>query len=129
MSAGVFSSVLKFKENLPASCPPAGAGPKAYAAVWRFVNSNPITDKDFASYYALGKKPPPTVPLCRWASTSLFLTKEAAYKLLPKPRQRFKYIAQVSVTDKCGVSILKRSHIDFWRFDTFTPTVTAIETV
>lgn len=117
----------KWKENLPENCPPQGAGTKAFEGVWRYVNSKNVTDKDFASYYALGKKPPKTVSLCRWASSSLFLTKEAAYLLLPKLRRRYKYIAKVNITDKCGVSLLLKSHIDFWRFSTFAPLVVAVE--
>jgi hypothetical protein len=127
MAGGASANTLKFKETLPGSCPPAGAGVRAYEGVWRFVSSNPVTDQDFASHHAQGKTPPPTVSACRWASSSLFLTKEAAYKHLPKPRKRFKYIAKVQITEQCGVSVLVRTHIDFWRFDTFKPIVLAIE--
>lgn len=121
----------KYKENLPDGCPPAGAGVKAYSGVWRYVKGKTVTDQDFASYYALGKKPPPptVVSLCRWASSSLFLNKEAAYLLLPKLRGRYKFIAQVNITEKCGVSILLKSHIDFWRYDTFKPSVVAVEDI
>jgi hypothetical protein len=118
---------LQFKENLPALCPPPLAASEAYEGVWRFVNSNPVTDQDFASYHALGKPCPPSVPPCKWASSSLFLNKDAAFGCLPKPRKRFKYIARVNISKRCGVSILTRSHIDFWRFAVFVPSVIAIE--
>jgi hypothetical protein len=128
--AGAKASVSpKFKENLPENCPPKGAGIRAYDGIWRYVNSKDVTDQDFASYYALGKRPPPTVPPCRWASSSLFLTKEAAYTFLPKLRGRYKFIAKVNITEKCGVSLLLKSHIDFWRFDTFKPSVVAVEDI
>jgi hypothetical protein len=128
--AGAEASVSpKWKENLPKDCPPKGAGKRAYEGIWRYVKSKTVTDQDFASYHALGKPRPATVSPCRWASSSLFLTKEAAYFLLPKLRGRFKFIAKVNITEKCGVSILTRSHIDFWRYDTFKPSVVAVENI
>jgi hypothetical protein len=120
---------LKFKENLPKDCPPKGADCRAYDGIWRYVKAETVTDKDFASYYALGKKRPEVVSECRWASSSMFLTENAAYVLLPKLRGRYKFIAKVNVTVKCGVSILTKSHIDFWRYDTFKPSVAAVKPI
>jgi hypothetical protein len=42
-------------------------------------------------------------------------------------RGRFKYLANVKITTACGVSILKRSHISFWRYATFKPKVHSVE--
>ena len=128
--AGVEAGVSpKYKENLPDGCPPDGAGVRAYEGVWRYVTSKTVTDNDFASYHALGKPRPKTVSPCRWASSSLFLTQEAAYLLLPKLRGRYKHIAKVNISEKCGVSLLLKSHIDFWRYDTFKPAVVAVEDI
>jgi hypothetical protein len=132
--AGVQAGVSpKFKENLPDGCPPQGAGPFHYEAAYRFVTSNPATDEDFASHQALeekataaGHKPkgrPRSVPPCVWAATSLWQGEDAAYEALPKVRDRFKFLAKVTITKQCGVSVLKKKHISFWRYESFVPTV------
>jgi hypothetical protein len=127
----------KFKESLPDGCPPPGAGPFHFAGVYRFVSANPATDDDFASYQALEEKAknagqrakgrPRSVPPCVWAATSLFVERDAAYEALPKPRERFEFLAKVTITEQCGVSILKRKHISFWRFESFVPMVNRYE--
>lgn len=137
--AGVQTKIVKFMEELPDSCPPVGAGPFAYESVFRFANCNPVTNDDFASHKALeekakaeGKKPkgrPKDVTPCVWSATSLWLTREAALGVLalPKMRGRFKFLARVKITSECGVSVLKRSHISFWRYATFKPAVHSVE--
>ena len=131
--AGTKTKTVQFMEKLPDSCPPPGAGPFAYENVYRFVNSNPATDEDFASHQArekkTGKKRPRSVPPCLWATTSLWLNRDSAYEALPKLRGQFKLLASVKITKQCGVSILKRSHISFWRYATFKPSVNDYESL
>jgi hypothetical protein len=131
--AGAEAKTVKFMEEMPDSCPPPGAGPFDYETVFRFVTANPASDEDFASHKALEKKTgkgrPRIVPPCIWAATSLFLTKESAYETLPKLRGRYKFMAKVKITQQCGVSILKRSHISFWRYSTFKPSVHGYESL
>jgi hypothetical protein len=131
--AGADAKIVKFMEELPASCPPLGAGPFAYETVYRFVNSQPVTDGDFDSHQALekngGRKRPRSVAPCVWAATSFFLSRDTAYEALPKPRERFKFLVQVTITKQCGVSILRRSHISFWRYDTFKASVHGYESL
>jgi hypothetical protein len=100
-----------------------------------------VTNDDFASHKVLeekakaeGEKPkgrPKDVTPCVWAATSLWLTREAALGVLALPRMRgkFKFLAKVTITTECGVSILKRSHISFWRYATFKPTVHSVEAI
>lgn len=114
-----------FKESLPPSCPPNGAGPYDFPSVYRFVRNKPVKEEDFDSHQALekkgGRKCPRAVPPCLWAATSFFLDRDAAFRALPKPRARFRYIVRVKLTMACGVSVLSRSHISFWRYSTFRP--------
>lgn len=139
MTARIEAKTVKFMEVLPDSCPPADAAPFDYENVYRFANCNPVTNDDFASHKVLeekakaeGKKPkgrPKGVTPCFWSATSLWLTKEAALGVLalPRMRGRFKFLAKVKITTECGVSILKRSHISFWRYAKFKPTVHSVE--
>jgi hypothetical protein len=117
-----------FMEALPVSCPPDHAIRRAYEGVWRYVTSNPPVPSDFQSFAAV-KKAPPTADPCRWASCSVFLTKDAAYTKLPKMRARYGYLAKIKITANCGFTDLKKVHIDFWRFSTFTPTVLEVEAI
>jgi hypothetical protein len=120
-------------EVLPPSCPPSDAVPCDFPTAYRFVNCNPATDADFESYQAIedkgGRIRPPDVPPCRWSGTSLFTTREAAFDKLPKPRKRFKFLARVSITKDCGVSVSARGHITLWRYATFVPTVHGYESL
>jgi hypothetical protein len=131
--AGADVKTVKFMEELPPSCPPPGAGSFAYATVYRFVASKPVTDEDFASHQAMeqktGKGRRRCVPPCISAATSLFVTRDSAYVALPKPRERFSFLAHVKITKQCGVSILKRSHISFWRYATYKPSVHGYESL
>jgi hypothetical protein len=125
------AKIIKFMEELPDSCPPAGAAAIGYDAVYRYVNSKPVTDQDFDSHKALekrgGKGRPRSIPPCIWAATSLFVTRDSAYEVLPKVRQNYKLLATVKITQQCGVGILKRQHISFWRYATFKPKVHSVE--
>jgi hypothetical protein len=137
--SGAAKEKPKFMEELPDSCPPAGAGPFDYESVFRFANCNPVTNDDFASHKVLEEKakaegkPPPRRPKdvtpCVWSATSLWLTREAALGIaaLPRMRGKFKFLARVKITSECGVSVLKRSHISFWRYATFKPAVDSVE--
>lgn len=126
--AQVVESKYQYMEDLPPSCPPASAALKDYAEAWRFVTSNPPIPSDFQSWAAV-KEPPPTVDPCRWASCSLFRTKDAAYAKLPKMRARYGYLARISISVKCGFTDCQKLHIDFWRFKTFSPQVLSVEAI
>jgi hypothetical protein len=126
--AGVVASAGKFMEALPDNCPPSDAVMEAHKAVWRFVTNNPPSSSDFQSNAATKPAPPPTVSPCRWFSTSLFVEKKTALKKLPKARERFKYLIKVDITEKCGLTLKRKAHVDLWRFDTFkVPTVIEAE--
>jgi hypothetical protein len=88
----------------------------------------------FASHQArekkTGKKRPRSVPPCAYGPRpSLWLNRDSAYEALPKLRGQFKLLASVKITKQCGVSILKRSHISFWRYATFKPSVNDYESL
>jgi hypothetical protein len=53
----------------------------------------------------------------------MFLAQNVTYGALPKVRKKYKYVAKVSITAKCGVSQETGIHLDFWPFSTFKPTV------
>jgi hypothetical protein len=126
--AEIVASKYEYMENLPSLCPPDSAALKAYAEVWRFVTSNPPIPSDFQSLAAT-KAPPPTVDPCRWASCSVFLTRDAAYKKLPKLRARYGFLAKITISDKCGFTDRQKLHMDFWRFKTFRPNVLGVEAI
>jgi hypothetical protein len=126
--AEVVASKFEYMEDLPPSCPPDTAVLKAYDGVWRYVTSNPPVPSDFQSL-ASAKDAPPTVDPCRWASCSVFLTKDAAYQKLPKMRARYKFLAKITITAKCGFTSRQKLHIDFWRFKTFKPNLLEIEAI
>jgi hypothetical protein len=54
--AGAQAKTVKFMEELPDFCPPAGAGPFDYESVFRFANCNPVTNDDFASHKVIEEK-------------------------------------------------------------------------
>jgi hypothetical protein len=126
--AEIVASKYQWMEVLPPSCPPGSAELKAYAEAWRYVTSDPPNPSDFQSQAAT-KEPPPTVDPCRWAACSLFLTRDAAYKRLPKMRARYGYLAKVAISDKCGFTEAQKLHISFWRFKTFVPHVLSVEPI
>jgi hypothetical protein len=128
---GVVASKYEFMEELPPCCPPDTAVLKGYAEAWRFVTSNTPVASDFRSGAAI-KAAPPNVDPCRWASCSIFTTKDAAIATitkLPKLRARFGFLAKISITEKCGFTDLQGFHIDFWRFKTYVPNVLEVEAI
>lgn len=123
------ASAVEFVADLPqegGKCPPADAIQQGYGEVWRYVASNPPTAADFQSQWE-AKKPLPlgidVSQLCRWASCSLFLSRDGSYLALPRPRKRYKYIAKLSVTANCGFTKQTGVHVDFWRFKGFKPKI------
>jgi hypothetical protein len=120
-------------EKLPQAagipCPPQGAGQKAYKALWRYVSNNPPSMKDFASHAALGKPIYPGVSPCRWASCSMFLAENVSYQALPRVRKKYKFVAKISITAKCGMSSESGIHLDFWPFSTFVPNIIEVMTL
>jgi len=55
------------------------------------------------------------------------MTKAEAFTKLPKPRRRFKYIAKIKITTKCGLTDQQKLHVDFWPFDTFKAHILDVE--
>lgn len=114
---------MQFKEELPASCPPPQAHNGGYASLVRFVRNMPPVQSDFESHSKLGKQRPPTVPPCKWASCSLFQTRDAALAKfkLPRLRQLFSGVAIINIPENSGQSVAKNGHVDFWMFSSFDP--------
>jgi hypothetical protein len=117
----------RFTEKLPPSCPPDEAVLAAYENVWRYVSNNPPSDEDFHSHAKL-KKPLPNIgiTLCEWSSCSLFLSDNNSYRLLPKPKKKFAFIAKLKITNSCGYTQSNGKHVHFWRFKDVSPNVTAV---
>jgi hypothetical protein len=112
--AGAVLSTNEFMETLPAlNCPPKDrAVQKAYAAVWRYVNSRSPTDADFNSFAKTNPTPAnfSACLACKWAACSLFLAPTGDYTALPKPRKKYKYIAKISITEQCGFTVESNNH-------------------
>jgi hypothetical protein len=127
LMSGTVAVAHEFTEDLPDACPPEDAVQASYENVWRFVSSNPPADVDFHSHAMLDKPLPRFgVTLCEWSSCSLFLSDNDSYKLLPKPKKKFKFIARLQITNLCGFTQSNGKHVHFWRFKNVTPKVTAV---
>lgn len=118
---------MPFKEPLPNQCPPESASDSEITEAWRLVSANPPTQDDFKSHAALGKTMPPGVDPCRWSSCSLIATGPAAKALLPKIRARKTHIAKLSIPTGSGLYVKQKSHIDFWMFSEFDPTLSVVD--
>jgi hypothetical protein len=124
---------MTFFEELPEQCPPANAMERELPAAYRVVtNVNPDME-DFKSYAARKVKCPDGFDPCRWASCSLFLSRDRAIEIamkLPKPRFKKPFIATMSITAMDGVSLVKKNspHVDFWMYSNFDPLNAIVET-
>lgn len=124
---------MQFCEVLPEQCPPANAVDASFGEIWRVVTQENCDLDDFKSHAALGLVRRPIVSECDFASCSLFVSKDIAYKLasrLPKPRFSRPYLAKLSIPNGAGMSLenKKTTHVHFWMFNGFNP-LNAILTV
>lgn len=106
-----------FCDELPTSCPPAGADSGALGSVFRAVSANPPTSTCFLSHAKLGL-PSGNADPCRVASCSLLPTKEAVTRI-KRLKKRFPYVARLDVPAGAGKHVATAGHIDFWAFAGF----------
>ena len=120
---------MGYWEALPQECPPVRAVDTKIEAVYRVVHSNPPQKGHFESYAKQGKKAPPGVDECSWASCSLCtcIDKIRNFAGLPKVRDRGPcFVATLTIPAGAGKSVTKGKHIDFWMFDTFDPVAATV---
>ena len=115
---------MKFRELLPASCPPSNHQHPQLAASWRLLKINSAQESDFDSH----RKRFPNKPFddeCAARSVSLVTTLEACRMMRksPKPNMKaFKYAVCVvndktyGVFDKDG-----HTHVSLWLVDGVNP--------
>ena len=104
---------MDFWEDLPHQCPPVDADDSAVEGVYRLVSVEAPTEADFKSARALGKKLPPNVDECRWASCSLMYDPKPLLKL-PKFKS-YKWAAKLAIPEKSGLGHMSNgNHIDYW---------------
>ncbi len=121
--------LMGYWEALPQECPPAHAVDKKIEAVYRVVHSDPPQKEHFESHAKQGKKAPPGMDECCWASCSLCtsIDKMRNFAGLPKVRDRGPcFVATLAIPVGAGKSVTKGKHIDFWMFDTFDPVAATV---
>ena len=114
---------MKFKEALPASCPPNHALGGACESAFRLIETAKPLATDFASSAAKKLPKPLKVDDCRWASCSLFATIEllrTKQKVFPKLRKCNFYV-EIKIPANAGRHVTENGHIDFWMFTSFDP--------
>lgn len=115
----------KWREDLPANCPPKGdAGPLTPQVLIRLAKAN-YDDDDFKSHNALGK-PCTNNRLCEWSSCSMFLpsvSKTQLDDLRKYPNLRkMKVVLFVNIDGGSGEAKVSPSkHVDFWMYRSFDP--------
>lgn len=114
-----------WKEQLPASCPPADAVDAEGAVVFRFVAGPMPTDDDFRG---MGDTDPNvhlmTRHPCRCRALSVWTCPEKAQQVLATfPSQSGKKLARVVLTAGAGViqPTGQRHHSSWWRCGAFNP--------
>ena len=122
----------RFRETLPANCPPHDAAPLPAQTALRLVPADPACPADFDSHAAAGRQCPKSWAPCEWASCSMFIAnvrREVLTDLRKFPNLRhMTQIAHVSVGPSAGVAKIKASgHIDLWMYATFDPVAAIID--
>jgi len=114
---------MDYWEDLPDQCPPVDSVDDAIALAYRLVFSDPASIEHFKSHAALGKPPLPSVDGCRWASCSLFTSKDAVASIgrLPKMRAKGPHVAHVSIPQGSGKWKASGNHVDLWMYAGFDP--------
>ena len=124
---------MPYLEDLPPDCPPANkASEISVEAAYRVVSCMTPTVTDFYSNSALGIPKPPTVDACRYASCSLFMSRDKALEIaskLPKMRIAQPHLSLCNIEPFHGKSYInKKKHVDFWPYDTFDPEAAVVST-
>lgn len=116
----------KFKEQLPAECPPNSLPHLTKRTVIRFIPAKPALPEHFESYASQGEPLRRGVCPCAWASCSVFvdtMKPEQIAGLLKFPKLRnMKFQAFVDIDATSGMGSIKASgHIDLWMYESFDP--------
>lgn len=123
---------MEYLEKLPANCPANHAADVAINAVYRIVSGNNPGIQAFLSNAALDLLKPPTVDDCKWASCSLFKSREKAEniaKKLAKTRINNPHLSLCNIGAGIGKSYDNgKSHVDFWPFKNFDPAMIILRT-
>jgi hypothetical protein len=127
------NSKMTFLEQLPDQCPPVDAKEYDFVVAYRVVICDNPSIEDFRSHAARNKIRPEAVDPCRWASCSIFLSRDSAIEIarkLPKPRYKSPFLAAFPISMGDGVSLLKSKspHVDFWMYADFDPIASIVET-
>lgn len=98
---------------------------------FRLVPTSSPAKEHFKSKAAEGKPCPRVEDPCRWASCSLFVEKPLELLKLPRIRQRYGFLAALSLPRAKGRSVLLGTHVDFWRYAGVDPSafVIAVEAI
>lgn len=111
---------LKYKEDLPESCPLPDSQDEELTDVWRLLESSEPSPDSFDSHAARGRVNKQNVCECRWASCSLFAGDSQTAAMLKTPLyKRFAARAELKVPAGSGRSFKKKNHVDFWAYDSF----------
>ncbi|MFC7048638.1 hypothetical protein [Emcibacter nanhaiensis] len=130
-----FCEPKEYLEDLPDGCPPSSATSVDCRKVLRLVPTSNPQNSDFFSHAKLGKRRPPSVSPCFWASCSVFCVdsgknRPTAMKSLPKLRNR-NFVAILDINENSG-KILESTngsgHIHLWPYKMFDPVGAVIET-
>jgi hypothetical protein len=114
-----------YKEPLATAdctCPPFGAVTPQDTVGYRLVMNIPVTNNDFKSHAALGKRKPRDVDDCSWLSCSLFDSpaKLLNVKGLPKISGKWKGIVCVKLDSSAGpIKANTTGHIHWWPYTAF----------
>lgn len=120
-------STPKFRETLPADCPPLNAVSKDPLEVIRLVAGPTVTQDDFKSHAALGMQIRAGITPCRFASCSVFM--DGRLTKLPRLKDK-EYLAYLQIDSKSGKwSYGNSGHIDLWMYQGFDPVAATIRVV
>ena len=121
-----------FLETLPATeCPPSNTLIKEEFSGYRLVASQQPAISDFYSKAALNEPSRPDEDECRWASCSLFPTRndvDLKLKAIKSLKRRYKFAVKLDVPVNSGHAYFTTGHIDFWMFKTFDPIAAVVAT-
>lgn len=113
-----------FREQLSLNCPPSNANAPNGLTVYRLVTSSPAVSVDFDSHIKLRLIVPTGANSCRGASCSVYdnLISLDGMMKLPKPRNRYRYVAELTLHADSGVvNAGKDGHYDWWIYKNYHP--------
>jgi hypothetical protein len=117
---------MEWDEPLPAQCPPADAAPPADLVLYRLVESNPPSDKDYWSQRKL--KPDQKFSNkdeCTIKAVSLFDCSNScsSIRLLPTHKNKSEMVLQITLQPESGVvkKSLSNHHVSWWRAKGYFP--------